>query len=65
MKGDPYWLNARFSSTCTGCSARIKKGDRIFYYPRTGETYCQKEACGGAASADFRAHVEDEASCCW
>lgn len=65
MRGDPYWLKARFPGTCGRCSDRIKKGDRVFYYSRGGTIYCEKQRCGGAASADFDAHVQDEGACCW
>jgi hypothetical protein len=54
---DPYWLRARFNSTCS-CGTRIKKGDRIFYYPRTKTALCLD--CGRAAYEDFRAAAEDE-----
>ena len=56
--GDPYWTVARFNSTCKGCKARIKKGRRIFYYPRTMSVFCSD--CGAAESASFTAAAEDE-----
>ena len=58
--GDPYWLNARFESTCK-CGHRIKRGERIFYYPRTRTALCTGAACGQAAEADFLSHAQDEA----
>jgi hypothetical protein len=55
---DPYWLMARFASTCK-CGAAIKKGERIFYYPSTKSALCPK--CSEAASADFNACAQDDA----
>jgi len=48
---DPYWLEARFASECT-CGAQIKKGDKIFYYPRGKMAVC--EACGDLAEDENR-----------
>jgi hypothetical protein len=61
MRGDPYWLKARFPGECAKCKARFAKGGRIFYYPRDGRTLCEKDECGGAASRDFDAHAFDDA----
>ncbi|RPJ40124.1 MAG: hypothetical protein EHM35_00530 [Planctomycetaceae bacterium] len=49
---DPYWLAARFASTCT-CGKQIRKGDRIFYYPKTKAAVC--ETCGRQGANDLRA----------
>ena len=57
---DPYWLTAKFNSTCAKCQGEIKKGQQAFYYPSTRSCYCQKESCGGEASADFNAAAQDE-----
>lgn len=56
-KGDPYWLNARFNSTCQ-CGTPIKTGDKIFYYPRGKTALCPK--CGEKAHAEFAAAAADE-----
>ncbi len=58
--GDPYWLTAKFMSTCTRCKAGINKGEKIFYYPRTKDVYCSEEGCGHAESASFEAAAQDE-----
>jgi hypothetical protein len=58
-RGDPYWLNARFDSQCKKCGKKIKKGDRIFYYPKTKSPYCEKP-CGELAEKDFRNMTEAE-----
>ena len=42
------------------CGHDIKKGERIFYYPRTRTALCQKP-CGEKASAEFTAAAMDEA----
>lgn len=39
----PRWITARFDSDCTGCGARIKKGDDLFYY-RGNYALCKE--CG-------------------
>ena len=43
---DPYWLNARFGSVCSGCGTRIRKAARIFYFPNSRKAFC--ESCGKA-----------------
>ena len=56
-KGDPYWTTARFNSTDKNGNP-VKKGDRIFYYPR-----CKTVLTGDAAekaSADFNCAAADE-----
>jgi ribosomal protein L44E len=57
-RGDPYWLNARFDSFCKKCNKKIKKGSKIFYYPRSKSAYC--EECGKHAEKDFRNMAEAE-----
>ena len=59
--GDPYWTAARFGGTCAKCGAAIRRGQPIFYYPNGRKVYCDAEACGQAASADFHAAASDEA----
>lgn len=63
MRGDPYWLNARFGGTCgsKGCTDEIKKGDRVFYYPmaRNGHQAFVGE-CAEAAARDFNSCMFDE-----
>lgn len=54
VSADPYWLNARFASTCT-CGKRIQKGDRIFYYPKTKTAVC--ETCGQKGARDLAAEM--------
>jgi len=55
---DPYWLTARFNSTCT-CGQPITKGQRIFYYPNGRQALCPQ--CSEKASAEFSAAAADEA----
>lgn len=52
VNNDPYWLNARFASVC-GCGVQIKRGDRIFYYPKSKKAVCEK--CGRLGEGDLRA----------
>jgi len=58
--GDPYWLTAKFPSSCSRCKKEIKKGDKIFYYPRTKDVFCAAGSCGDAESASFEAAAQDE-----
>jgi hypothetical protein len=60
--GDPRWITARFDSKCP-CGNIIKRGERIFYYPRTRTVLCENP-CGNKASAEFAASAMDEASYC-
>ncbi len=61
--GDPYWLTSRFSGpSANNDGAPIRKGDRIFYYPRERKAFVGAEA--EAASADFQSHAQDEAFMC-
>ena len=50
-KGDPYWTTAKFNSVTKYCEP-VKKGDRIFYYPRT------KEVLTGARAEEAAAYFE-------
>ncbi len=60
MRGDPYWMNARFASTCgcKKCGTEIRKGDRIFYYPNG--RHALAGSCAEAAAADFASCMFDE-----
>ncbi len=49
-KGDPYWKRAKSSGTSAD-GLPYAKGDRVFFYPRTGATYAGDGAT--RASADF------------
>jgi hypothetical protein len=62
VRGDPYWLTAKFSSACSNplCQRTIKKGEQVFYYPKTCRVLCNMEPCGKTASRDFEAAVFDE-----
>jgi hypothetical protein len=57
-RGDPYWMTARFSSTCACGEHQVKKGERIFYYPNGRSAYGGK--CAEAASRDFQSARFDE-----
>ena len=57
-RGDPYWTTARFNSTDAN-GAHVRKGDRIFYYPRTKTVY--SGAAAEQASAEFQSAAADEA----
>lgn len=55
--GDPYWMTAKYPGTDAKGLA-FKKGERVFYYPRTKTIYAGKNA--EAAAQDFRSMAEDE-----
>ena len=55
--GDPYWVVAKFSGK-DNKGRPFKKGDRVFYYPRTKTFLTGPEA--EKASRDFDAAVADE-----
>lgn len=63
-KGDPYWTTARYAGKCTKCGTHVKRGDRIFYYPRCRSVYCAGP-CGQAASAEFEEVTRLEDSGCY
>jgi len=56
--GDPYWLNSKYGGICGNCNKEIKKGDRIYYYPRTKTPFCEK--CGKAEERSFISIAQDE-----
>jgi hypothetical protein len=51
--GDPYWTTAKFNSE------HAKKGERIFYYPRTKTVLTGEKA--EQASREFQSAAADEA----
>lgn len=57
---DPRWIKARFPGECPRCEALVKRGDNIFFYPNGNRILCSGEECGGQASRDFDAAVQDE-----
>lgn len=58
--GDPRWIIARFESKCSKCGKSVKRGEKIFYYPRTKSVFCDSPGCGGNAERDFRNMCEQE-----
>lgn len=50
-RGDPYWKRAKVDGLAVD-GTPSKRGERVFFYPRTGATY--------AADAAHRASVEFE-----
>ena len=55
---DPYWTTAKFNSIDIDGNP-VKKGDPIFYYPRTKVVMTGEKA--ECASAEFEANAMDEA----
>ena len=58
VKGDPYWLTARYPSQCAGCGQAFGKGARIFYWPKGKR--CECASCGETSERRFLAEVQDE-----
>lgn len=58
MRGDPFWMKAKFSSQCAKCKKPIEKGTEIFFYPKGKKAYCA--VCGKTAEQDFRDCCEME-----
>jgi hypothetical protein len=56
--GDPFWMFAKFNSTSAN-GEPIRKGDRIFYYPRAKAAYVGAEA--ERRAGEFQAARFDEA----
>lgn len=57
-RNDPYWTIAKFDSVSRD-GAKVRKGEKIFYYPRTREVLTGEK--GEQASRDFEASCFDEA----
>lgn len=58
VKGDPYWLTARYRGECAGCGTAIRKGDRAFYWPKGKRLECK--TCGDVSDRRFVAECDDE-----
>jgi len=39
MRGDPYFLKARFKSVCPETGKAIEKGDECCYFPKARKAY--------------------------
>ncbi len=57
QKGDPYWTKAKFDSV-TKSGQKVRKGDKILYYPNTRTVVIGEEA--DKAWRDFLAAAQDE-----
>jgi hypothetical protein len=55
---DPRQITARFASSCSKCSAKIKKGAEIYYWPSSREVFCIK--CGDQPYREFLSSAADE-----
>jgi predicted RNA-binding Zn-ribbon protein involved in translation (DUF1610 family) len=60
VKGDPYWIRARYPSTCRSCDERIVEGSRAFYWPKGGRLKLQCESCGADGERIFLAEIAGE-----
>jgi hypothetical protein len=60
VKGDPYFLAARYDGTCFTCEEHIEKGSQILYWPKGGARKVQCETCGDKHYAKFQAECADE-----
>lgn len=55
---DPKIIKAKFSCKCKGCSAQIKKGELLYYWPIGKKAYCA--TCGEPYYRDFISSAQDE-----
>lgn len=56
-RGDPYWKRAKGNGTSADGTA-FKRGDRVFFYRRTGATYAGDGADRVSAEFDELAALE-------
>ncbi|BBD02638.1 MULTISPECIES: hypothetical protein [Sphingomonadales] len=56
-KRDPYWKRAKVDGTSADGSL-YRKGERVFFYPRTGATYAGDAAARASAEFDELAALE-------
>jgi len=54
---DPFWMKARYESTC-GCGATIRKGDDIFYFPKYRTAECHH--CGRKSASLLADEIANE-----
>ena len=55
--GDPYWKRAKTPGTGAD-GTPYRKGERVFFYPRTGVTYAGGSATRASAEFDELASLE-------
>ena len=55
--GDPYWKRAKSPGTSAD-GTPYRKGERVFFYPRTGATYAGDGATRASAEFDELASLE-------
>lgn len=55
---DPRQISAKFSSSCSKCKTKIKKGTTINYWPSSHEVFCTN--CGDESYRQFLSSVADE-----
>ena len=56
-RGDPYWKRATVDGTRQD-GTPYRKGERVFFYPRTGATYAGDAATRASAAFDELAALE-------
>ena len=57
---DPFWMVAKFNSTCS-CGKAINKGEKIYYYPKGRVAVCA-DPCGRKGENDLLADKSMEIS---
>jgi len=57
MKGDPYWMRARFPGQAED-GTPFRKGEEVLYWPRTKTIMVGRKA--DHAWREFQSQVEDE-----
>ena len=61
---DPYWTTAKFDST-DGEGNPVKRGTRIFYFPKTRTVYQGAKAEEESRRFDAAAFDEAQCNCQW
>ena len=62
---DPRWIDARYACTCRRCKRTIGRGERMYYYPATKSTYCNRDTCGRQEAREFESAKADEEGYCY
>ncbi len=57
-KDDPRKLTAKFAGKCSKCKAPVKKGEILYYWPKSKTALCEK--CGESEYQRFIEAAIDE-----
>lgn len=57
---DPVWITCRYGGHCARCGTALKRGERAFYFPTGGSTYCEAQSCGPVEARRVASEIADE-----